>query len=547
MTGLRYWLLIAVTSLFLNANALAQEGDRGSLVTAQWLTKNLGRDDVLLLDASLPHLYAAKHIPGAVNVNVFNNFGGRDVSAADMERSFQSWGISPGKKIVMYDQGGSFLATSLYFDLYYHGFPAEDMYVLDGGLAKWQEVGGEVTKDPSPSVARGSFRVAKVRDEVRVRLPEFLVASGDPAKNALVEALEANYHYGGAKFFDRAGHIPNAISLPADELFNADKTFKSEQELRKMLTFLGIKPEQQVYSHCGGGVAASAPFFAMKFMLNYPKVKLYKESQLEWLRDERSLPFWTYSAPNLTRDKTWLSGWTNPILRANGMSAISIVDVRSDGAYQQGHVPYALSVPAEIFRNHATDPAKLASTLGAAGVNAAHEAVIISDGRLNKDAALAFAILEKLGQKKVSVLMDSTDDWGLSGLPIAKEPTVVGPRKSPQELAVPTTTYSAKARDGVVLTDPRQTQALYAKVYLASGLTMPTKRPDGKVIHLPYTDLVSGGGVPKPAKDIWNILVKAGVSRYAEIICVSDDPAEAAVSYFILKLMGFPDVKLLLA
>jgi thiosulfate/3-mercaptopyruvate sulfurtransferase len=41
--------------------------------------------------------------------------------------------------------------------------------------------------------------------------------------------------------------------------------------------------------------------------------------------------------------------------------------------------------------------------------------------------------------------------------------------------------------------------------------------------------------------------VKAGVSRYAEIICVSDDPAEAAVSYFILKLMGFPDVKLLLA
>jgi hypothetical protein len=27
--------------------------------------------------------------------------------------------------------------------------------------------------------------------------------------------------------------------------------------------------------------------------------------------------------------------------------------------------------------------------------------------------------------------------------------------------------------------------------------------------------------------------------------CVSDDPGEAAANYFILKLMGFPDVKVL--
>ena len=56
-----------------------------------------------------------------------------------------------------------------------------------------------------------------------------------------------------------------------------------------MLGYLGIKPEQQVYTHCGGGIAASVPFFAAKFMLDYPKVKLYKESQLEWLRDDRGL------------------------------------------------------------------------------------------------------------------------------------------------------------------------------------------------------------------------------------------------------------------
>jgi 3-mercaptopyruvate sulfurtransferase SseA len=43
----------------------------------------------------------------------------------------------------------------------------------------------------------------------------------------------------------------------------------------------------------------------------------------------------------------------------------------------------------------------------------------------------------------------------------------------------------------------------------------------------------------------WTILTKAGVPRHAELVCYSEDPGEAAVNYFILKLMGFPDVKVL--
>jgi 3-mercaptopyruvate sulfurtransferase SseA len=40
--------------------------------------------------------------------------------------------------------------------------------------------------------------------------------------------------------------------------------------------------------------------------------------------------------------------------------------------------------------------------------------------------------------------------------------------------------------------------------------------------------------------------VKAGVPRYAEIIVYSDEPGEAAVNYFVMKLMGYPDVKVML-
>jgi 3-mercaptopyruvate sulfurtransferase SseA len=133
----RHWyLLAAAVCVFLAQPLMAADGVSGNLVSVQWLEKNLNRDDVLLLDASFRPQYSAKHIPGAVHVDVFS-FGGRDIGPAEMELRIQSWGISAGKKVVIYDQGGSFMATSLFFDLYYHGLPVEDLFVLDGGLAKW--------------------------------------------------------------------------------------------------------------------------------------------------------------------------------------------------------------------------------------------------------------------------------------------------------------------------------------------------------------------------------------------------------------------------
>ena len=82
-------------------------------------------------------------------------------------------------------------------------------------------------------------------------------------------------------------------------------------------------------------------------------------------------------------------------------------------------------------------------------------------------------------------------------------------------------------------------------LHLASGRNLPAKAPDGKGVHVPSTDLLNPDGTPKAAKDIWNILTKAGVPRYAELVCIADDPGEAAVNYFILKLMGYPDIKVL--
>jgi 3-mercaptopyruvate sulfurtransferase SseA len=542
---LSYCFLVAVAGCLLLAQPLmAAEGIKGNLVNVNWLEKNLKNADVLIIDASPAQSYTANHIPGAVSVDLFT-YGAQEMPVADMEQLFQSWGISPGKKIVMYDQGGAMGATRQFFSLLYYGFSAKDLFILDGGLFKWQKEGLPVTKDVTPAPKKGSFKIKKLNEDVRVKLPEFLTASGDPVNNVLLEALGADWHFGQVLAFTRAGHIPHGILLPSADFYNPDKTFKSAEEIRRMLTYLGIRPEQQIYTYCGGGVAASVPFFALKFILNYPKVKLYVESEMGWLSDERELPYWTYDAPFLMRETNWLKFWSSQMIRTFVSTRVSIVDVRPADAFNQGHVPFALNIPADVFKGNITTPDKLAEILGPAGVDASHEAVVISGAGLTKDSALAFVMLEKLGQKKVSVFMDSTDKWAQLGLAMTKASTVVGPKKVPHDLSIPPTNYPGNFRKDVIIVDPKSTQGLYPKVFIASGKNVPAKAQDGKVVHVPYTDLLNADGTPKAAKEIWNILAKAGVPRYAELVCFSDDPGEAAANYFILKLMGYPDIKVL--
>ena len=523
-----------------------------NLVDVRWLSKNLDSSDVLILDAQPRPLHAKAHVPGAVAVDVMSiaSFGVRDVSLQEIERVYQLLGIDASRKVVIYDQGGTWFATRLFFQLHYHGFPLDNLAVVDGGMAKWQAEGLPVSKDPTPAPKRGSFHIGTINEQDRTRMPELIAASGDRQRSVLIDALGPEYHYGSAAFFNKAGHIPNAVLMPAEDFFNDDKTFKSPAEIRRMAAHLGIRQDQEVHAHCGGGGAAAVPYFAIKYLAGYSKVKLSVESQMGWLQDGRDLPFWTYAAPATMRDADWLPSWGGRMLRMYGVSKISVIDVRAPEAYAEGHLPYAVSVSAEVFRRHVNDPHKLAELLGASGVDSSHEAVIVSGGGLTKDAALAYVMLENLGQTKVSLFMESLDSVDVldrlarKAFALTKDATVVGKPTKPADLAIPPARYESLARGAVVVGDARAGAG--TKVYIASGAGVLTRPLEGKVVHVPFSDLLNADRTPKAAKDIWTVLSKAGVPRYAELVTVSDEPGEAAANYYLLKLMGFPDVKVLL-
>ncbi|HRZ61836.1 MAG TPA: rhodanese-like domain-containing protein [Rubrivivax sp.] len=511
----------------------AQAGP-GPLVDPAWLQRALAAGEVLVLDAQPSRLHAAGHIPGAVPVDVFA-WAMDEGDAQAMQRHIRSWGVSPDRTVLITDQGASFLAPRVYYELLYRGHPPERLHVLDGGMAKWRAAGGAVTQDKTAPPAAGSFTLG-TRPEVRADLPEVLVATGDTQRHAVVDALGPEMYFGAMKLFDRAGHLPHAVSWPSEEFFNADKTFKSADEVRALAANLGLRPDQQVYTYCGGGIAAAVPFFALRQIAGYPQVKLYVGSQLEWVRDSRDLPLWTFGAPHLARNASWLAGWTNPMLRAFGVTQLNIVDVRSAEAFAGGHIPASRNVPATAFSQALKQPAALRPRLEAEGVRPDYETVIVSERGLDKASALAFLALQSLDMPRVSVLVTGTDEWALRGLPWTKPATAAAS-------AVPS---SIAAGSRAVTTTLAEAAGPVPRVYIASGAALPAEPPPGKVIHLPATQLVTDDGSVKAAAELWTAISKAGVPRHAQLVFVADDVGEAAMNFYVFRLMGYTNLRVLL-
>src|ERR1035438_6127114 len=150
------------------------------------------------------------------------------------------------------------------------------------------------------------------------------------------------------------------------------------------------------------------------------------------------------------RDAAWLQFWGGKMLRQFASSPVSIIDVRPRAAYDQGHVPFAVSMPSEVFESNLANPRKITELLSQAGVDPSQEAVVVTGAGLTKESALAFAIFERLKQKKVSVFMDSMEKSAELGLAPTKDPTVAGPKKNPGDLAVPVVKYPFHVRLTVI-------------------------------------------------------------------------------------------------
>jgi len=198
----------------------------------------------------------------------------------------QKAGISDDTTVVLYgDKNNWFAAWGAWiFNIY----GQKDVRVLDGGRVKWGKDGRALTT-AVPSFPAGNFVATKADKALRATLiNDVLPVAKKRVKADLVDIRGVDEYNGkifAAPGFQelavRAGHIPGAINVPWGANVNADGTFKTVAELKKLYADKGIDGKQNIITYCRIGERSSLTWFVLSEILGY-NVKNYDGSWTEY-------------------------------------------------------------------------------------------------------------------------------------------------------------------------------------------------------------------------------------------------------------------------
>ncbi len=154
---------------------------------------------------------------------------------------------------------------------------------LNGGLAKWTGENRAVsTEAPEPSPTE--YKAGSANNEIYVDA-EYVLKNLRNDSVAIVDARGTDEYTGenNEEKNKRVGHIPGAVDLGFYATnFNEDGTLKSVDELKSIYESKGVTRDKEVITYCQGGVKVCNDYFVLKYMLNYPNVKVYVGSWGEW-------------------------------------------------------------------------------------------------------------------------------------------------------------------------------------------------------------------------------------------------------------------------
>ena len=262
-----------------------------ALVSTAWVAENFNTPGVVIVESDEDVLlYESGHIPGAVKIDWHTELNDqviRDyVQGPEFAEMMSSKGISRDDTIVVYgDKSNWWAAYAMWvFKLFGHA----DVRLMDGGRAKWEAEGREMTRE-KPQRERSDYPVVERNDApIRALLPEVLEAIGQiplidvrsPQEYTGERTHMPDYPEEGAL---RGGHIPTAHSVPWATAANDDGTFKSAEELRKIyIDDLGLGKTDVAYAYCRIGERSSHTWFVLSYLLGFENVKNYDGSWTEW-------------------------------------------------------------------------------------------------------------------------------------------------------------------------------------------------------------------------------------------------------------------------
>jgi len=225
----------------------------------------------------------------------------------EIARRAAGWGVTPRAQVVALDRSGGVYAARLWWMLRWIGHEA--VAVLDGGMAAWQAVGGELASETqaAPPVAESTRSQAKASgplhkgqspaqapEALPLRPPadaqamdaETLLAHLGRPDTCVIDARAPERFRGETEPLDPvAGHIPGALNHPYTDNLGPDGRFHDAPRLQALWSArLGGREPRHTVHQCGSGVTACHNLLAMA-AAGMKGARLYPGSWSEWCAD----------------------------------------------------------------------------------------------------------------------------------------------------------------------------------------------------------------------------------------------------------------------
>jgi thiosulfate/3-mercaptopyruvate sulfurtransferase len=231
--------------------------------------------------------YAASHIPGAILWNAYRDLlqpNYRIIERPAFAELLRRSGVRPGMRVIVYGYAAS-LALWMMVHYGHH-----QVSFLNGSRARWIGEGRQLTTDDA-NVTPTDYAESDlhpVRDDIRASHELVEHTLHDPDRRFMDVRSVAEYT--GERFWpslppegdQRGGHLPGAVLMPIEDTWAADGSFKPVEELRELYTSRGFSSDNEIITYCAVGGRASQAWLVLRYLLGYPRVRVYDGSWIEW-------------------------------------------------------------------------------------------------------------------------------------------------------------------------------------------------------------------------------------------------------------------------
>jgi thiosulfate/3-mercaptopyruvate sulfurtransferase len=243
------------------------------VIDASWvMNKDLPQGEVL---------FEKEHIPGSqffnidtiadTNSGLVVTFPPKDIWVENMKRM----NLGKTDKFIVYDQTGIFPSTRAWFMLVAWG--ATDVSVLNGGYLKWKAEERE-TEAGAVEIEAGSDESWELQPG-RLALLEDIHRASSKIVNHTNDAPTIVESRPSEAF--EAGTVVGAINVPTPSLFQEDKTFIPDDQIRESFKDIKIQNQDVVFT-CGGGMTATTGVFMLEKIGHQGTIGMYDGSFQEY-------------------------------------------------------------------------------------------------------------------------------------------------------------------------------------------------------------------------------------------------------------------------